>query len=108
MMVQYMESVASLTAQHYVQRINKLLENQVWTFGQWNVEFGRTLTGPKNVIALDCGIIRTLIEGKITLAERCTLQFYLAHLVSRLLSTQRVYTRLELNESNCMSNTDAT
>lgn len=81
MMVQYMESVASLTAQHYVQRINKLLENQVWTFGQWNVEFGRTLTGPKNVIALDCGIIRTLIEGKITLAERCTLQFYLAHLM---------------------------
>lgn len=96
-MVQHMAIVASLTPQAYVQRINKLLENQVWTFGQWKSEFGRTLTGPINVISLDCGIIKTLIEGKITLAERCTLQFFLANLMLHelahsILGNRAVYT----------------
>ncbi|KAI1115281.1 hypothetical protein F5Y14DRAFT_450099 [Nemania sp. NC0429] len=77
----YMEAIAALPREAYVKRINQLLETHVWTFGQWEREFGRTLSGHDNIIVLDCGLLRTLIEGEITLAERSTLLFFLVKLM---------------------------
>ncbi|KAI1747427.1 hypothetical protein F4782DRAFT_552106 [Xylaria castorea] len=74
----YMEGLPLLGKRNMIKRLEDLLATQMWSFHDSEGAYGITYPGYDSVISLHVGLLTQLIEGNITLAERCILQFKLA------------------------------
>ncbi|KAI0866298.1 hypothetical protein F4860DRAFT_508692 [Xylaria cubensis] len=75
---EYMEQLPLLGERNLTEKLEKLLAKQMWSFDDRKDALGTTWSHLDSVISLQVGILTQLIEGNITLAERCLLQFKLA------------------------------
>ncbi|KAI0553398.1 hypothetical protein F4679DRAFT_580621 [Xylaria curta] len=75
---EYMEQLPRLGERNLTERLETLLAKQMWSFHDKQGAYGITWSHLGCVISLHVDILTTLIEGNITLAERCLLQFKLA------------------------------
>ncbi|KAI0447128.1 hypothetical protein F4803DRAFT_576059 [Xylaria telfairii] len=76
----YMDQIPLVTPEDCAGRIQSLLATQTWSFHHVDGAYGTTHTNQRSTIGINVGILTLLIEGKITLAERCLFQFALAAL----------------------------
>ncbi|KAI3321441.1 hypothetical protein HD806DRAFT_523926 [Xylariaceae sp. AK1471] len=78
----FMEFGARYTPDDHRMRLETLLEKQAWSFVDRPDAYATTSLRYEGLITLSIGSLKTLIEGDITLAERCICQFVLAAVVN--------------------------
>ncbi|TRX98788.1 hypothetical protein FHL15_000130 [Xylaria flabelliformis] len=74
----YMEQLPLLGERNLTEKLEKLLAEQMWSFDDREGALGTTWAHLDSVISIQVSILTQLMEGNITLAERCLLQFKLA------------------------------
>ncbi|KAI0457558.1 hypothetical protein F5B21DRAFT_84025 [Xylaria acuta] len=77
----YMEQLPLLQPDDLTEKIEGLLATQMWSFHDVDTGYGITHPAYNSAISVHVGLLTQLMEGNITLAERCLLQFKLAAVI---------------------------